>query len=434
EYTVEVTDNNGCKNTAKTTVVVNPDPICDTIGNDAPGIPDEINPDIPRQCISYDVNLSVTLDPADTGIGVDSDYWYSWVGTLNTEGDATNLLNDSSIPNPTFNGEGVPEGVYTFVVTVTNKATGCMTSCYTQFKMYDCTPNCETGFAVYTGEEDYTSSCFRNDGFKRWGWTNALNTADIGDEGIEYSLYAGAGRCDLSKGSDVGTVTVTYEDRGLGSRVYIAYDLDNGYTLSEAHVYVGCNPYPTKPNGDINDPEDYTVAPGQYTLNSNKLEGLLSDVGEVGFKASGDFYFIAHAVVCDIDIPDGCHMDSAETGIFGETTVEHVGEDFDCSDDTGGWGKTAGDKVSFTAYPVPFENEVNVSYKFEYDTDVNINVYDIKGALIRQVENTNYIKGTIDKTTIDLSRTDNQMYFVRLTTSKGTLIKKIISTSNLSRE
>ena len=34
----------------------------------------------------------------------------------------------------------------------------------------------------------------------------------------------------------------------------------------------------------------------------------------------------------------------------------------------------------------------------------------------------------------DLSRTDNQMYFVRLTTSKGTLVKKIISSSNLSRE
>jgi hypothetical protein len=72
---------------------------------------------------------------------------------------------------------------------------------------------------------------------------------------------------------------------------------------------------------------------------------------------------------------------------------------------------------------------VNIKYSFDYDTDVNIEVFDMKGALVRKAENTHYIKGTIETTKLDLSRTDNQMFFVRMTTKEGTVIKKIVSSS-----
>jgi len=92
---------------------------------------------------------------------------------------------------------------------------------------------------------------------------------------------------------------------------------------------------------------------------------------------------------------------------------------------------TSTKSVDFTAYPVPFENEVNIKYSFDYDTKVTIDVYDVKGTLVKQAVDANYVRGTVGRSTIDLSKQDNQMYFVRLTTNEGTVVKKIISTTRL---
>ena len=264
-----------------------------------------------------------------------------------------------------------------------------------------------------TVNDDY-SSCFRNDGFRRWGWTNSVNTADLP---LSFSLYAGAGRCDLSKGDYTGTVDVTYE----GGLVYITYNMASGYVISEAHVYIGCDPYPTKMNS-----EDYTVAPGQYTYNAGDLGYIQNSFGTPGFIADGDFYFIAHAVVCETDIPDGLWLPGSpnEDGMFDEL-IPNEPFTTTCGEDTGGWGRS----VEFTAYPVPFDKEVTVKYAFDYETDVTIEVFDMKGTLIKTDINNNYVKGTQDKTTLDLSRASNQLFFVRLTTSNGTVTKKIVSSS-----
>ena len=392
-------------------VVVNAEPACSASNSSEPlllGL-----------CEGQTLGLSVL--PADTNV-----YTYLWEST-----NGSAIITNANMPNAT--ADNVANGEI-FRVTITNKTTLCYSMCTTTAKYYNCAPNCETAFGVETKQqgEGYVvdadvSSCFANDGFKRWGWVNKIT--DFGT--YEFEIYRGAGRCDLSKGTYVGTVTLVYADNGGDpNTVDISFDLlgdefDPKYVLNEAHVWIGCEPYPRTIKGD------YTVAPGQYNYNSNDL-GYVSDKLVVPtIEASGEFYFIAHTVVCDYDVPPGAELPGlANTYTFDSPNSINT----DCYVDTGGWGRIGTEKVSFTAYPVPFEDEVNISYKFEYDTDVKINVYDIKGALIRQAENTNYVKGTVDKTTIDLSRTDNQMYFVRLTTSEGTLVKKIISSSNLSKE
>jgi hypothetical protein len=58
---------------------------------------------------------------------------------------------------------------------------------------------------------------------------------------------------------------------------------------------------------------------------------------------------------------------------------------------------------------------------------VTIDVYDVKGTLIKSYVNSKYVKGSVERATIDLSKADNQMYFVRLTTDQGTVVKKIVS-------
>ncbi|WP_186525841.1 T9SS type A sorting domain-containing protein [Seonamhaeicola sediminis] len=422
-----------CYGTISFTLTVNPNPACNA-SNSSEGL---------EFGLCEGTTLSLSVLPADTNL-----YTYSWTSNMGA------TINNANMPNAT--ADDVADGEV-FTVVITNKQTECYSSCTTTARYYDCTPDCETAFAVRTedvegfdsvvedsGQATY-SSCFRNDGFKRWGWTNTITSHGT----YTYSVYQGAGRCDLSKGTYVGDLIVEYKDDDTVSFEYdlLTWDHDNDggtpevplYLISEVHLYVGCNPYPTKKNGDLNDPEDYTVAPGQYSFNANIPEGdyypgYTADLSGV----TGAFYFIAHTVICSRDVPDEANMHiPGESRDYGEIDPLTPNQPIqgDCYVPTDGWGKIDGDKeVAFTAYPVPFKDEVNVSYRFEYDTNVNIDVYDMKGALIRHAENTNYIKGTVDKTSIDLSRADDQMYFVRVTTSKGTLIKKIISANNLSRE
>ncbi len=135
------------------------------------------------------------------------------------------------------------------------------------------TPNCNTQGTgtetAYAYGGNY-ATCFRNLGFSRWGWTNGAYTE--GDYTLD--LYAGAGQCDLSKGTKVGTVTLSYHS---GTAI-VNYNVTAPYTLEETHLYVGNQMLYTG-----------AVAPGlspysgstSYTINN----------------LSGSVYIIAHAVV-----------------------------------------------------------------------------------------------------------------------------------------
>ena len=85
--------------------------------------------------------------------------------------------------------------------------------------------------------------------------------------------------------------------------------------------------------------------------------------------------------------------------------------------------------VDFTAYPVPFDESVTVKYEYEYDTNVRVDVFDTKGALVKRIMNDRYVKGTEQETFIDLSDTANQSFIIRLTTNRGSKSKQAFSSS-----
>ncbi len=85
------------------------------------------------------------------------------------------------------------------------------------------------------------------------------------------------------------------------------------------------------------------------------------------------------------------------------------------------------EKIDFKAYPVPFDNEVTISYEFDYRTDVTIELFDTKGLLVSSVTNNRYVAGSSDSTKLDLTKTPSQVLYVKLTTNKGTVTKKIVS-------
>lgn len=152
--------------------------------------------------------------------------------------------------------------------------------------------DCETAFA-YNGDDPGT--CFLQidldgDGegdFNRWGWT--IGPLAESDETRYYDIYAGAGQCDITKGTRVGKLMVSYFD-GVASVVYML-DLDNEWLITEVHTYVGNNILPQKSG-------NYTVAPGQYPHQAKSASGIKTTVAYVVEDLSGDIYVVAHAVVC----------------------------------------------------------------------------------------------------------------------------------------
>ena len=113
--------------------------------------------------------------------------------------------------------------------------------------------------------------------FSNWGWTNYIpgrgNT-------YTWNLWAGAGQCDTSKGTLVGTVRVVY---GANGYVTVTYNVSSPYSIKETHVYAGTTKFPMV---KIGKKSVATVAPGLY-YNKGPF--------------SGPIYVIAHAVV---GIPD----------------------------------------------------------------------------------------------------------------------------------
>lgn len=150
-------------------------------------------------------------------------------------------------------------------------------------------PRGETAFA-YGG--DY-ATCFQSfdfdgDGksdFKNWGWSNGPLP---GDPVYEFEIWAGAPKCDLTKGELVGTLTIDYD----GSTAIITYTMDAGWIMSATQLYVGSEPLPRDPNGD------YTVSPGQYPYIHFPVADPTSDTYTV-LGISGDIYVVAHADVIE---------------------------------------------------------------------------------------------------------------------------------------
>lgn len=116
--------------------------------------------------------------------------------------------------------------------------------------------------------------------FNRWGWT--LGALAPGE--YTFDLYAGAGQCDLEKGTLVGTVTVEYD----GETATFAYAVTGDNKLHKVHAYAGSAILAT--NGG-----EFTVAPGQYTVQTDAEGTQTATLTITGL--SGDIFVVAHAEV-----------------------------------------------------------------------------------------------------------------------------------------
>jgi hypothetical protein len=271
---------------------------------------------------------------------------------------------------------------------------------------------CETAFA----RNDDNNQCFIEDGFNRWGWTNKLSPSE---EPYTLDLYAGAAKCDTSKGDKVGEVIVTYNN----GKVAVEYKMSYGYSMSEAHVYIGCEPYPTKNSKQ-------TVAPGQFTFNADKLDhssGII--VSTPDQSISGDIYIIAHAVTCELICKCSDPSNRAEPEMYNLDINLNCGSS-PIETDT---AELEAAEVNFKVFPVPFEETITVQYVFEYDTDVKIEVFNMQGMVVANAIDNRYTKGETGKTQINFNRINDQALIIRLTTNKHQLNKTVVAKSRERR-
>ena len=127
------------------------------------------------------------------------------------------------------------------------------------------------------------ATCFTDIYWKfPWGWTNG----PLGPGSYEFPIYASAAKCNISKGTLVGTLTVDYD----GSTATVTYTMNAGFTMDETQLYVGSDILPKK-NGD------YTVSPGQYPYQHVPVVDPTTDTYTIS-GLSGPIYVVAHAVAC----------------------------------------------------------------------------------------------------------------------------------------
>ena len=83
--------------------------------------------------------------------------------------------------------------------------------------------------------------------------------------------------------------------------------------------------------------------------------------------------------------------------------------------------------ADFTVYPIPFKDQITIRYNFDYGTQVLIEVFNSQGnKVLSKKDNNSYLNKEIQ---LNLNRNtgNNEVYFVKVTTDRGSSIQKIIS-------
>ena len=124
----------------------------------------------------------------------------------------------------------------------------------------------------------------------RWGWTNGT----LSDGTYTFDIWAGAGQCDLTKGTLVGSLTIDYD--AANDLVDVSYDLTGDFKLKEVHLYVG------EDKLALNNQGLYTLAPGQYphieTFNDLTTNSYsFNSISATGDEVNDQIYLVAHATV-----------------------------------------------------------------------------------------------------------------------------------------
>ncbi|AVR45014.1 hypothetical protein C7S20_06865 [Christiangramia fulva] len=155
-------------------------------------------------------------------------------------------------------------------VTGTQFGTGGGQGYYYVYNIQECqledTSTCESAYAYYANYSIPLNDVYTTP--KNWGWYEELDFGSATSYTMD--VYVGAGQNDITKGTKVGTVTLTLSDSKI---VEASFNLISGYSMGSYEIFSADQLPITRPG------------PGQYT-NSGDVD------------ADGKISVILHATIC----------------------------------------------------------------------------------------------------------------------------------------
>jgi hypothetical protein len=238
--------------------------------------------------------------------------------------------------------------------------------------------------------------------------------------GITYTLRQG------------GTIMHTANASGLFSSVptgtYALVAALGTCSTNGNNVTINSQPAtPSAPEVCIVQPSLCGPATGSVTITSPVGAGYEYSINNGStWQASPVFSNVAAGSVTGIKAKkDGCISDSAtcsDSDCSVSRTVEVIDEPQKVLPVS-----AESNTVGFDLYPVPFKDQLAIRYKFDYKTDVKIEVFNSVGMLIMTKHDND---ARLDKEmTMNMNFGANDfLYFVRVTTNRGTAVRTVVST------
>ncbi|WP_340113596.1 HYR-like domain-containing protein [Maribellus mangrovi] len=326
-----------------------------------------------------------------------------------------------------------------FTFTAKDDCENTSTAVDTLYRFTESEGDCETAFGrlpepdlnVDLDQTPYTTEigakCFLDEPdtavFNRWGWTNRI-LAD-GDSTYTLDVYAGAGQCDLSKGTYVGTVDLSFAFGGTNT-MFVDFDLLEGYVLTEAHIYAGTPMYPQKKNGKHKG--EYTVAPGQYTVvweNDGSTGGIEVDITNVPEGAY--IWVIVHSVVCipTCDCPETVRPEvtllAAQDGDFETVRVRGNKKSAEITTGIGEF-----EEGELKVFPNPFTEKVTFEFVSAKDAYGTLDIYSLTGQRVARILERQVIAGELNKVFYEPDHDVTGVYLYRLDLDGDVQVGRII--------
>ncbi|WKL43289.1 T9SS type A sorting domain-containing protein [Flavobacterium sp. ZE23DGlu08] len=407
-YTVTKTHTaSGCSDTDEVIVTVNQPTVVAVAG-----------PDFTKTCIS-------NPDGGSIGEVAEAGFTYSWISSP--------AGFTSTAANPFVN----PSVTTTYTVTKTHTASGCSDSDEVTVTVNIALPNAVAG-------DDVLILC---------GETTVLLSGTSTTQNAIYSWVASNGG-NIVSGADTATPTVN----AAGTYTLTVTDPINGCTASDLvlvtnqicivegctlgywknHTDRWCSSYtPTMLFGDV-----FVNAPSNLA-NLTLLQALNLGGGGIFNLARQGVAALLNACSDEVDYP-APYSDSPQSVIdavnaaysSGGNAPGKLATQLDILNNSGcplggtpatKEGDGLGDKAGFEAYPVPFKDQLTIRYNFDYVSDVKIDVLNSQGvSILSKMDNNSYMNKEV---TLNLnSYVDrSEVYVVKVTTNRGSSVKKIIS-------
>ncbi|MFV5689230.1 T9SS type A sorting domain-containing protein [Flavobacterium sp. ZT3R25] len=379
-YTVTVTGANGC--TATDSVLVTVDKAAPTAG--AGG-------DVTINCNTPNTTLHAT-----GGIS------YSWTPVAGLS--ATNIANPTATPTSTT----------TYTVTVTG-ANGCTATDDVVVTVDKAAPTAAAG-------GDVTINCITP--------STTLNATLNATGGVSYSWspVAGLSATNIANPTATPTATTTYTVTVTGV---------NGCTATDSVVVTVDKASQPAPTVCVVQPSLCGPTTGSVTI----LSPLGTDYeysidNGVNWKAGTLFSPLAPGSVTGIKVKklsSGCISDAANcdnSNCAAPSPAKITNPDTKTTEtivpvETTLTAKTT--NVGFDAYPVPFKDQLTIKYKFDYVSDVKIEVFNAQGiSVLSKMDTNSYLNKEI-ALDLKLNRGKEQVYIVKVTTDRGSSVKKVMS-------